>query len=71
MKKFIPVILLAVVAMIYIVPLVWSHLGVRKLSEDRRDRRDSAEAYLVHCQVCKGKVSSYAAKCPHCGNPRE
>lgn len=25
---------------------------------------------LVSCPVCKGKVSSAAEKCPHCGNPQ-
>lgn len=25
---------------------------------------------LVTCTVCKGKVSTAAEKCPHCGNPQ-
>jgi len=40
--------------------VVFVAISVDKVDKNRK---------LVTCSLCGGKVSNYAEKCPHCGNP--
>lgn len=51
-------------------------INADRLGREAQDRaarvgeRIAGEPQLVRCRVCKGKVSTAAEKCPHCGNPQ-